>query len=112
MSFEIIPHTYPVKISRRKAGLFPFAVLDVYDFMTLSGQDAPKLTIIMISKISLIVNHGQNAIITTHIIITARYGISPFTTPEYDSPVTETAVKMLTPKGGVTNPATRGSCHA
>lgn len=45
---------YPKKMRSKNGRLFPFVVLAFHDFITLSGQDAPKLTIITISSISAI----------------------------------------------------------
>ena len=49
-----MPAIYPKKMSNRNAKLLPFAVRDLYGFITFMGQEAPKLTIIITSNISAI----------------------------------------------------------
>ena len=57
VSFAVIPAAYPIRIRQMNTALFPFAVRALYDFITLSGHEAPKLTIIAISSISGSMRH-------------------------------------------------------
>jgi hypothetical protein len=54
VNLDNIPAIYPKKTKKRNITLFPFVDLLIYDLRKSTGQDAPKLTNIIISKTSLI----------------------------------------------------------